>query len=283
MGMKQWEFDVVRNIVREESAMVLDPEKEYIVESKLLSFVRKEKIDSIGHMVQKLRAGDVQLKDRLVDHMTNNETLFFRDAHVYDALREHVLPYLGELRKTERKLRIWSAAASSGQEIYSIALTIREHQPQLLNWDLKILGTDISDEMLERCREAKYSTLELGRGMPEPLRNRYFEQEGRYLRVNGSVRRMCEFKRLNLTRPWPNLPKMDLIFLRNVLIYFDVATKRDVLRRAARQLAPGGLLALGGGETTITIDDSFERVSHGRAVFYRLASEAPGRGLKKTG
>lgn len=270
MTIKSWEFDFIRTLVREDSGMVIDEGKEYIVESKLLAFCRRREIGSIGELVGALRRPDHRLRDALVDHMTNNETLFFRDQPVFEALAKDVLPALMERRVKTRELNIWSAAASSGQEIYSIAISIREHLPQLHNWRVRLLATDISTEMLDRCRAATYSKLELGRGMPANLRSRYFEPaEGGQFRVIKSVRDMVELSQLNLSRAWPSLPRMDVIFLRNVLIYFDVAAKREILGRARRILADDGFLTLGGGETTINIDDAFERVQCGRSIYYR--------------
>lgn len=280
--MKSWEFDYVRSIVREDSGMVLEPGKEYIVESKLLAFCRKEKIGSIGEMIASLRRADARLRDRLVDHMTNNETLFFRDGQVFEALAKDLLPQVMEARKDRRELNIWSAAASSGQEIYSIAISIREHLPELRNWKLRLIASDISQEMLDRCKQASYSKLEVGRGMPAHLRSRYFDADGQNFRVIESIRNMVELKQVNLSRPWPQLPRMDVIFLRNVLIYFDLDTKKDILGRARRLLAPDGFLTLGGGETTLNIDDEFERVQFGRSIYYQKRGAGAKRDLKRT-
>lgn len=280
--MKSWEFDYVRTIVGEDSGMVLDKGKEYIVESKLLAFCRRESIDSIGDLIAALRRKDARLRDRLVDHMTNNETLFFRDGGVFEALASELLPNMMEARKQERALNIWSAASSSGQEIYSIAISIREHLPELRHWRLRLIASDISTEMLERCRQGVYSKLELGRGMPANLMRRYFDAEGDSFRVKKELRDMVELKQINLSRPWPQLPKMDVIFLRNVLIYFDVETKRDILGRARRLLADDGYLTLGGGETTLNIDDQFERARLGRSIYYRKKG-APAQPLDKAG
>ncbi len=264
------EFDYIRDLVRARSAIVLEPGKEYLVESRLAPLARAEGYDSIAGLVGQLRKpGSQQLQNQVVEAMTTNETSFFRDVHPFEALREHLLPELIERRAGERALRIWSAACSSGQEAYSIAITIREHFPELGAWDVRILGTDLSTEMLERAREGKYAQIEANRGLPSKMLVKYFEHKGAGWQVKPELRAMLEVKAMNLVEPWGPVPRMDLVFLRNVLIYFDVPTKRAVLERVRSVLRPDGYLFLGAAETTMNIHERFERVPFERMACYR--------------
>jgi chemotaxis protein methyltransferase CheR len=274
MGLTAQDFEFVRTFIRERSAMVLDEGKSYIVESRLLGVVRSEELESVAALVAELRRQPKgRMAEVVVDAMTNNETLFFRDPPVFDALRDDVIPDLVRRRGSERALRIWCAASSSGQEPYSLAMLLRESFPELRGWTLDFVATDISPTMLERCRVGRYSKLEVGRGLPEPLLRRYFSESGSEFEIDPAVRGMVTFRRMNLSEPWPSLGRLDLVLLRNVLIYFDVATKREILKRVGRTLADDGYLLLGGGETTVMLDDSYERVQFGRAAFYRPRRE----------
>src|SRR3954468_8256204 len=174
--------------------------------------------------------------------MTTNETSFFRDGSPFEALREDVIPDLVQKRAATRTLRIWSAAASTGQEAYTIAMTLREHFDELLSWDVSILGSDISTDVLEKAREGRYAQIEVNRGLPEPLLLKYFDRAETAWSVKQELRQGIEFRPLNLMNAWPNLPCMDVVFLRNVLIYFDADTKRDVLTRVRNAMAPDGYL-----------------------------------------
>jgi chemotaxis protein methyltransferase CheR len=205
----------------------------------------------------------------VVDALTINETSFFRDAHPFEALRTHILPELIEKRRASRTLRIWCAACSSGQEPYSVALTIKEHFPELAGWRVELVGTDLSPTMLDRAREGRYSRLEVNRGLPARLLVKYFEQDGTDYRIDDSVRRMVTFRPHNLASPWPSLPQTDVVFMRNVLIYFGLETKREILTKVKRVLRPDGYLLLGGAETTVHVDDTFTRTPIGRTTFYR--------------
>jgi chemotaxis protein methyltransferase CheR len=184
-----------------------------------------------------------------------------------------VLPGLIPSRGDTRKTRVWSAASSSGQEVYSLAITLQEALPS--GWSYEILGSDISSEMIKRAEAGEYSQVEVNRGLPVAQLVRYFERAGAHWRVTPALRRSVSFRLLNLTAPLPPLPPFDVIFLRNVLIYFDVATKKTVLRNVARLLRPDGWLFLGAAETTIGIDDNYERVAAGRMSAYRLRSAVP--------
>ena len=202
--------------------------------------------------------------------MTTNETTFFRDVHPFDALRTRVIPELMAARANERALTIWCGASSSGQEPYSIAITLREHFPQLAGWKVRLLATDLSSEMVRRTTAGSFSQLEVNRGMPAPMLVKWFDRRGVHWQAKPELCAMIEAFEMNLATPWPTLPAFDVVFLRNVLIYFDVETKRTILGKVRRAMRPDGWLFLGGAETTLNLDDAFERVAVDRATCYRL-------------
>jgi chemotaxis protein methyltransferase CheR len=265
------DFDYIRTLVRTKSAIVLEPGKEYLVQARLLPLARKQGLDDISALVDKLKRGDATLATDVVEAMTTNETSFFRDVHPFEMLREEVLPALAQTRAAQRKLNIWSAAASTGQEAYTIAMTLREHFAQLATWDVSILGTDLSREVLEKAREGRYAQIEVNRGLPAPLLVKYFDRAGPAWRVKADLKRGVEFRQLNLMLPFPVLPRMDIVFLRNVLIYFDADTKRDILTRVRNAMAPDGYLFLGAAETTLQFDGLFDRVPRARGNCYRVS------------
>lgn len=271
MPITATEFGCVSDLVRQRSAIVLEPGKEYLVEARLMTLARMEGFLNLEALLSKLcHQPTPELQRKVVEAMTTNETSFFRDLHPFEALKRQLLPELIQKRESGRRLYIWSAACSSGQEPYSIAIIIRELFPVLLNWNLRLFATDLSSAMVARAREAVFSQIEINRGLPAPLLVKYFEKEGLLWRANLNLRKMTEFRELNLAEPWPALPEMDIIFLRNVLIYFDTATKKDILGRLRRVLRPDGYLFLGGAETTFNLDDGFERIQVGQASLYRL-------------
>ena len=264
------EFDYVRDFVRAKSAIVLDPGKEYLVESRLGPLAKQAGFESIAALVDRLRRKDTQLENQVVDAMTTNETSFFRDLHPFEALKSTVVPDLLDKRGRERKLDIWSAACSSGQEPYTITMTLREHFPQLSSWNVKLLATDLSTEMLAKAREGRYAQIEANRGLPAPLLVKYFERSGMGWVVKPELKQTVDFRQLNLVTPWPPMPRMDIIFIRNVLIYFDVETKRMIFNRLAQLLKPDGYLFLGAAETTVNIHDGFQRLQIDMAGCYQL-------------
>ncbi|MCU1426135.1 MAG: protein-glutamate O-methyltransferase CheR [Actinomycetia bacterium] len=264
------DFDYIRHLVRQRSAIVLEPGKEYLVQSRLLPLARKQGLADIGALVDRLKRGDAAVTADVVEAMTTNETSFFRDKNPFDALRDDVIPDLLQRRKSKRTLRIWSAAASTGQEAYTIAMTLREHFPELGSWTVSILGTDLSQEVVEKAKEGRYAQLEVNRGLPAPLLMKYFERAGAAWKVKQTLRGAVEFRQMNLIAPWPALASMDIVFLRNVLIYFDATTKRDLLGRVRKVMAPDGCLFLGAGESTLQYDGTFKQVTGSRANCYRV-------------
>ena len=271
MSLSQSDFAFVSALVRREAAIVLAPGKEYLVEARLIPVARQVGAASVAEFLANLqRRPNPSDQRRIIDALTTNETSWFRDREPFSALTDVVLPELVRTRGTNRKLRLWSAASSSGQEAYSLAITLQENLPA--GWSYEIMGSDISTEMIKRAEAAEYSQVEVNRGLPATQLVQYFERAGAHWRITPALRRNVSFKLMNLTAPLPALPPFDVIFLRNVLIYFDVATKKTVLRNVARLLRPDGWLFLGAAETTIGIDDNYERVAAGRTSAYRVRS-----------
>ncbi|MBK7972632.1 MAG: protein-glutamate O-methyltransferase CheR [Deltaproteobacteria bacterium] len=273
MTLHAADFDYLRRFLYERSAIVLDPGKEYLVESRLVPLARKEGLSGIDTLVSSLRAGTANgLIQKVVEAMTTNETSFYRDNSPFELMRTKILPSLVPILDKERTLRIWSAAASTGQEIYSIAMILRDHFPQLASWKVQLLATDLSRDVLAKAREGRYNQLEVNRGLPASMLVKHFEKRGMEWQLKADIRQQVEFREMNLATNWPAMPPMDVVFLRNVLIYFDVETKRQILGRVRRVLRPHGFLFLGGAETTFQIDDGFERVALEKATVYRLRS-----------
>ena len=269
--MNTVDFDYIRNFVRDQAAIVLEPGKEYLVESRLQTLAREENLNSLDALIGKLRADPKNgLHRKVVDAMTTNETSFFRDFHPFEALRKSLLPELMARRAQERQLHYWCGAASTGQEPYSVLMLLAEHFPELLQWDFKFIATDLCGKVLARARSGRFNQLEVNRGLPAPLLVKYFVRQGAEWEFREDLRRRVEFRELNLVKDWPCLPLLDIVFLRNVMIYFDVETKKAILANARRLLRPGGYLLLGGAETTFNVDDAFERVTFDKTSCYRV-------------
>jgi chemotaxis protein methyltransferase CheR len=274
MTLTQAEFTFVSQLVRKEASIVLAPGKEYLVEARLIPVARALGSPSVTEFLADLqRRPDPTNQRKIIDALTTNETSWFRDREPFAALTDVVLPELVKSRASSRKVRLWSAASSSGQEAYSLAITLQEHLPP--GWNYEIMGTDISTEMVKRAEAAQYSQVEVNRGLPASQLVQYFERAGAHWRITPQLRRNVSFRLMNLTAPLPAMQPFDVIFLRNVLIYFDVAVKRTVLQNVARLLRPDGWLFLGAAETTIGIDDNYERVAAGRTSAYRVRNAVP--------
>lgn len=278
-AMADGDFDYIRELVRDQSALTLDDGKEYLVESRLEPLARRQGFLSYRHLVARLRTGPSgDLHQRVVEAMTNNETSFFRDARVFGMLTTRILPALLAARSTERSLNIWCAACSTGQEPYSVAMVLREQFPSLCNWNVRIIASDMSRDVLARAQAGCYSQFEISRGLPANLLVKYFVQHGAAWEIRPEIRGMVEFRDINLIRPWTRLPRLHCILMRNVLIYFDLESRKGILERAGRLLDPRGYLLLGGAETTTNLDESFEPVSHAGAVcFQQRNASTPSR------
>lgn len=263
------DFSFVAQFVRQRSAIDLQPGKEYLVESRLTPVARKAGLNGIDDLVARLRRGDGEVGAAVVDALTTNETSWFRDNAPFDAFTQRILPEVSTT-STSRQLVVWSAASSSGQEAYSLAMLLLDWLPAHPGYTAQIVGTDISRSMVERARRGVFSQLEVNRGMRAPYLVRHFEQHGREWQIKPELRAMCRFQEGNLALPPTGVPTADVVFLRNVLIYFDLATKRTVLAHVRRVLRPGGFLVLGGAESTLAIDTAFSRVEVGRASIFQL-------------
>jgi chemotaxis protein methyltransferase CheR len=271
MSLATVEFDYLRTLVKNHTAIVLDAGKEYLAETRLAPLVSEEGCASVQELLTVLRRQSFNgLHRRVLDAMTNNETWFFRDANCFATLTGLVLPQMMKRRARERNLSIWSAACSSGQEPYSIAMAICE-QFQLPGWSFSILGTDFCTTILERARLGLYRQMEVNRGLPVRLLTRYFQQQGLHWQLKPEILAMVRLQLLNLAEPWGSVvPAADIVFLRNVLIYFDIETRKAILTRLRRVLRPDGFLFLGCAETTLNLDPGFAAVQSGNYVCYQL-------------
>jgi chemotaxis protein methyltransferase CheR len=273
MSITTSDFQFVAQLVRQRAAIVLETGDEFLVESRLALLARRQSFPSLDGLIRTLRDGaNEQLLGDVVEAMTANETSFFRDPLVFDALKQSVLPELIIARRPRRQLSLWCAAASSGQEPYSMAMLLRESFPETKDWSIRLTASDISHEMLARAREGVYSQLEVNRGLAPSWLTRYFEPDRTEWIIKDELRRMIDFKQINLIDSWPPLGPCDLILMRNVLLYFDRAAKRSILAKVAKVLAPDGLLVLGAAETAIDLSDLFDRISFDRLSCYRRKS-----------
>lgn len=268
------DLDYVRILALERAAIVIDQGKDYLIENRLEPIARREGFVTTQAFIRSLRdQQESPLHDVVIDALTTNETLFFRDVHPFDALRQHIIPELIRARQTFRRLRIWSAACSTGQEPYSIATLLADKFPELESWDIKIIASDLSDTVLDKARTGRFSKLEINRGLPAAMLVRYFEQNLTEWTIREAIRKKVEFRKINLAEVWPILPRFDLVFLRNVMIYFETETKRKILSRMRHVLAPDGYLALGSSETPLTITHELKAVPIGRTVFYQYGAK----------
>lgn len=261
------DFSFVANMVRQRSAIDLQPGKEYLVEARLRPVAKGSGLASLGALIGRLRRGDPNLVDAVVDALTTNETLWFRDGVPFQAFIRYLLPEVAE-RSPDRRLVIWSAACSSGQEAYSLAMLLLEWLPANPGFEARIVGTDISHQMIDRARAGLYSQLEINRGA-QPYASRYFRRVGSDWLLHQQVRDLVRFEWGNLALPPVNIPPCDLVFLRNVLIYFDPATKRQVIEHVRSVLRPGGFLVLGGAETVPNLGPGWQRRDLDRAVVFQ--------------
>jgi chemotaxis protein methyltransferase CheR len=263
-------FERIRELVRERSAIVLEPGKEYLVEARLQPILKAFGLANVDELCARLNASSA-LASEVVEAMTTNETSFFRDLHPFEALRTEVLPELIARRRKEKTLDIWCAACSTGQEPYSVGILLREHFPELADWTVTILATDISQGVLTRARGGRYRQVEVNRGLSANQLLKHFDRSGLEWQIKHEIRSMVSFSPLNLIAEWPAMPTFDVVFMRNVLIYFDVETKQRILNRVERHLEQDGYLFLGGAETTVNIAPNFERAPFERASCYRFA------------
>ena len=273
MALDAGDFDYVRGLLRKLSGLVLEAGKEYLVETRLTPVAKQAGYDSLPDLITQLRSRALNnLHMKVVEALTINETQFFRDIHPFRALRTTILPELINRRLAVRQLNLWCAAASTGQEPYSVAMLLAESFPDLANWNVRYIASDISDEVLEQAQQGYYSQLEVNRGLPAPLLVKYFGRQGTKWQIAEQIRRRVEFRNINLIQAWPSLPPMDIILMRNILIYFDVETKKAILGKVRQLLRPDGYLFLGSAETTLNLDTTFKKVQFDKTVCYQLRS-----------
>jgi chemotaxis protein methyltransferase CheR len=279
MAISKSDFDYVSRLAHSEAAILLEPGKEYLVETRLAPLAEKEGFTSLAGLIQQMRCESKVngLHYKAIDALTTNETLFFRDYHPFEALRRSIVPAILEERAAARCLTIWCAASSTGQEPYSVAMLLQEHFPQLADWKVSILATDLSPTVLKLAREACYSQFEVNRGLPAAYLVKYFTKEGDNWRLKEQIKKLVEFRPMNLIQTWPLMPPLDIVLIRNVMIYFDVATKKTILRRIRGCLRPQGYLFLGTAETTTNLDPIYQPVTFGKAVVYRVQSGPNGK------
>jgi chemotaxis protein methyltransferase CheR len=274
-----FDYEYLRKFLKERSGLDLSADKQYLVESRLLPLARKAGLSAIPDLVQKIKNGDGGLATEVVEAMTTNETFFYRDKIPFDNLRDTIMPALIQARAVRKSLRIWSAASSTGQEPYSIAMCLKEMGASLAGWNVEIVATDLSQEVLEKSMAGVYSQFEVQRGLPIQLLVKYFTQCGDLWQLNADIRSMVQFRQLNLLQDFSHLGVFDIIFCRNVLIYFDQDTKRVTFDRLAKALESDGTLLLGAAESVVGITDAFRPVADRRGL-YQLN---PTRSARPTG
>jgi chemotaxis protein methyltransferase CheR len=261
------DYEYLRKLLRDRSGLDLSADKQYLVESRLVPLARKAGLTGIGDLVQKIKSGSEQVAIDVIEAMTTNETFFFRDKIPFDHLRATVIPELLQARASRRSLRIWCAASSTGQEPYSIAMCLKEFGGQLSGWRVEIVATDLSLGVLEKARTGIFSQFEVQRGLPIQLLVKHFKQVGELWQINADIRAMVQHRQLNLMQDFSHLGSFDVIFCRNVLIYFDQETKLGVFNRLAKSLEADGVLALGAAESVVGITDAFKPYPERRGLY----------------
>jgi chemotaxis protein methyltransferase CheR len=273
------EFDFLKTFLKIRSGLVLSNDKQYLVESRLLPIARSSKLETLSAVIQQLkRGGNRVLETDVVEAMTTNESFFFRDKTPFDHFKDTMLPALLQSRSARKQLKIWCAAASTGQEPYSLAICLKEEAAKMGGWRTHILGTDLSQEVLEKAKTGLYSQFEVQRGLPIQMLLKYFEQKGDMWQINAGMRAMVEWKKLNLLENFGHLGEFDIIFCRNVLIYFDQATKSEILTRLAKSMPDDGYLVLGAAETVVGLTDAFKPVAGKRGLFQKKQALQAGTG-----
>ena len=274
--MTPTDYEYLRKFLKERSGLDLAADKQYLVDSRLLPLARKASLPGIPDLVLKIRNGDGRLATDVVEAMTTNETFFFRDKIPFDHLHDSIMPGLIQARAARKSLRIWSAASSTGQEPYSIAMCLKEMGAALAGWRIEIVATDLSQEVLEKSKAGVYSQFEVQRGLPIQLLMKYFTQSGEIWQLNADIRAMVQFRQLNLLQDFAHLGTFDVIFCRNVLIYFDQGTKAVIFERMAKGLEADGTLLLGAAESVVGLTDAFRPIAERRGL-YQLNPARSGR------
>lgn len=261
------EYEYLRKVLRDRSGLDLSADKQYLVESRLLPLSRKAGLSGTGELVEKVKGGSASLTMQVVEAMTINETFFFRDKIPFDHFQLSILPEMLRARASRKSIRIWCAAASTGQEPYSLAICLKEMGDALSGWRVEIIASDLSEEVLEKSRAGIYSQFEIQRGLPIQMLIKYFTQRGELWQVNADLRAMVQHRQLNLLHDFSQLGLFDVIFCRNVLIYFDQDTKVGIFKRLAKAAEPDGVVVLGAAETVVGLTDVFKPCPQRRGLY----------------
>ena len=272
--MTPTDYEYLRKLLKDRSGLDLSADKQYLIESRLLPLSRKAGLAGISELVQKMKGGSAATTTQVVEAMTTNETFFFRDKLPFDHFRDSIVPEILKARASRRSLRIWCAAGSTGQEPYSLAMCLKEMSAAISGWRIEILATDLSQEVLEKSRAGIYSQFEVQRGLPIQMLVKYFKQTGELWQINPDIRAMVQHRQLNLLHDFSQLGVFDVIFCRNVLIYFDQDTKIDIFNRLARITVSDGFLVLGAAETVVGLTDAFKPYPERRGLYRPNATQA---------
>jgi chemotaxis protein methyltransferase CheR len=261
------DYEYLRKLLKDQSGLDLSADKQYLIESRLLPLARKSGVPGISELVQKMKAGSASLVTQVVEAMTTNETFFFRDKVPFDHFRQLIMPEILKARASRKSVRIWCAAGSTGQEPYSLAMCLKEMGAALAGWRTEIIATDLSQEVLEKSKAGIYSQFEVQRGLPIQMLVKYFKQTGEFWQINADIRAMVQHRQLNLLHDFSQLGTFDVIFCRNVLIYFDQDTKINIFNRLHRATEPDGFLALGAAETVVGLTEAFKPYPERRGLY----------------
>ncbi|WP_119423011.1 CheR family methyltransferase [Desertibaculum subflavum] len=270
--MNPWDFDFIAGLLKQKSGLIVSKDKVYLLESRLVPVARKHGHGTLEALIGKLRTGgDDKLLREVVEAMTTNESFFFRDNKPFEVLQKETLPFLLQSRAARKQIRIWCAACSTGQEPYSIAMILKDEAAKLAGWKIEIVGTDLSTDVLDRARNGLYSQFEVQRGLPIQLLLKNFAQKNEMWQINADLRSMVQYRQINLLDDLGSLGQFDVVFCRNVLIYFDQQTKTQVLDKISRQMPQDGVLFLGGAETVLGISERFKPMPGQRGVYAMAA------------
>jgi chemotaxis protein methyltransferase CheR len=272
------DYEYLRKLLKDRSGLDLSADKQYLIESRLLPLSRKAGMSGIGELVQKMKGGSASITTQVVEAMTTNETFFFRDKVPFDHFRDSIMPEILKARASRKSIRIWCAAGSTGQEPYSLAMCLKEMGAALAGWRIEIIATDLSQEVLEKSRAGIYSQFEVQRGLPIQMLVKYFKQTGEFWQINADLRAMVQHRQLNLLHDFSQLGVFDVIFCRNVLIYFDQDTKIHIFNRLAKATESDGFLVLGAAETVVGLTDVFKPYPERRGLYRPNGARAiPGK------
>jgi chemotaxis protein methyltransferase CheR len=272
------DYEYLCKLLKDRSGLDLSADKQYLIESRLLPLSRKAGLSGISELVQKMKGGSASITTQVVEAMTTNETFFFRDKVPFDHFRDSIMPEILKARASRKSIRIWCAAGSTGQEPYSLAMCLKEMGAALAGWRIEIIATDLSQEVLEKSRAGIYSQFEVQRGLPIQMLVKYFKQTGEFWQINADLRAMVQHRQLNLLHDFSQLGVFDVIFCRNVLIYFDQDTKIHIFNRLAKATESDGFLVLGAAETVVGLTDVFKPYPERRGLYRPSGARAiPGK------